>query len=117
MARNGVVARECALVCVRWLSGGSYFEMMDCPTVATNTAYFVLQRNTIDDRQKPVPSRWCASQLGQGSSITVLSGRPRNLLLLRFARGYTHPVHLLAVPNPPIVPLLEGVFNGLGDGC
>ncbi|CAM9285945.1 unnamed protein product [Discosporangium mesarthrocarpum] len=43
--RNGVVAGEGALASnLQWLSGGSYFEMMDGPTVAKGTAYSVLYR-------------------------------------------------------------------------
>ncbi|CAM9811694.1 unnamed protein product, partial [Discosporangium mesarthrocarpum] len=43
--RNGVVAGEWALASnLRWLSGGSYFEMMDGPTIASSTAHSVLHR-------------------------------------------------------------------------
>ncbi|CAM9587651.1 unnamed protein product [Discosporangium mesarthrocarpum] len=43
--RNGVVAREGALAStLRWLSGGSYFEMMDGPTITSSTAYSVPHR-------------------------------------------------------------------------
>ncbi|CAN0323677.1 unnamed protein product, partial [Discosporangium mesarthrocarpum] len=43
--RNGVVAGECALTStLRWLSGGSYFEMMGGPTIACSTACSVLYR-------------------------------------------------------------------------
>ncbi|CAM9158272.1 unnamed protein product [Discosporangium mesarthrocarpum] len=43
--RSVVVAGEWALAStLRWLSGGSYFEMMDGPTIASSTAYSVLHR-------------------------------------------------------------------------
>ncbi|CAM9458936.1 unnamed protein product, partial [Discosporangium mesarthrocarpum] len=43
--RNGVVAGEWALaLTLRWVSGGSYFEMMDGPTIACSMAYSVLHR-------------------------------------------------------------------------
>ncbi|CAM9797658.1 unnamed protein product, partial [Discosporangium mesarthrocarpum] len=42
---NGVVAGEWVLTStLRWLSGGSYFEMMDGPTTAKSTAYSMLNR-------------------------------------------------------------------------
>ncbi|CAN0409681.1 unnamed protein product, partial [Discosporangium mesarthrocarpum] len=42
---NRVVAGEWALASIlRWLSGGSYFEMMDGLTIACSTAYSVLHR-------------------------------------------------------------------------
>ncbi|CAM9641520.1 unnamed protein product [Discosporangium mesarthrocarpum] len=40
---NGVVVGEWALAStLRWVSGGSYFEMMDGPTIASSMAYSVL---------------------------------------------------------------------------
>ncbi|CAN0290072.1 unnamed protein product, partial [Discosporangium mesarthrocarpum] len=43
--RNGLVAGEWALAStLGWLSGGSYFEMMDGSTTSCSTAYSVLQR-------------------------------------------------------------------------
>ncbi|CAN0038974.1 unnamed protein product [Discosporangium mesarthrocarpum] len=43
--RNGVVTGEWALAStLRWLSRGSYFEMMDSPTLACSTAYPVPHR-------------------------------------------------------------------------
>ncbi|CAN0513277.1 unnamed protein product, partial [Discosporangium mesarthrocarpum] len=43
--RNGIVAGEWVLAStLPWLSGGSYFEMMDGPTIAKSTAYSVFQR-------------------------------------------------------------------------
>ncbi|CAM9455838.1 unnamed protein product [Discosporangium mesarthrocarpum] len=43
--RDGVVPGEWALAStVRWLSGGSYFKMMDGPTIASSTTYSVVHR-------------------------------------------------------------------------
>ncbi|CAN0209299.1 unnamed protein product, partial [Discosporangium mesarthrocarpum] len=43
--RGRVVAGEWALASpLRWLGGGSYFEMMDGPTIASSTAYSMLHR-------------------------------------------------------------------------
>ncbi|CAN0151923.1 unnamed protein product [Discosporangium mesarthrocarpum] len=43
--RNGAVAGEWSLAStLRWLSGGSYFELVDGPTIACSTAYSVLHR-------------------------------------------------------------------------
>ncbi|CAM9230267.1 unnamed protein product, partial [Discosporangium mesarthrocarpum] len=43
--RNGVLAGEWALAStLRWVSGGSYLEMMDDPTIACSMTYSVLHR-------------------------------------------------------------------------
>ncbi|CAM9535158.1 unnamed protein product, partial [Discosporangium mesarthrocarpum] len=72
--RNGIVAGEWALAStLRWLSGGSYLQMIGGPTMASSTAYLVLQKT-----QRPLTHALISPSYGRTTTdwTTLSQGTP-----------------------------------------